>query len=85
MRITKGTVVDGRIVVEGEPLSEGSSVTVLVAEEGAFTLNAEEEAALLESIAEADRGELLDAEDVLKRHFRAAGLYQAPLDGSATL
>lgn len=67
MRITKGTVVDGRIVVEGEPLSEGSSVTVLVAEEGVFTLNAAEEAALLESIAEADRGELLDAEDVLKR------------------
>jgi hypothetical protein len=67
MRITKGTVVGGRIVVEGDPLSEGSIVTVLVAEEGAFTLSAEEEAALLEAIAEADRGELLDAEDVLKR------------------
>jgi hypothetical protein len=66
MRITKGTVVEGRIVVEGEALSEGSSVTVLV-EEGGFTLSAEEEAALLGAIEEADRGELLDAEDVLKR------------------
>ena len=67
MRITKGTVVEGRIVVEGEPLSEGSSVTVLVAEEGGFTLGAEEEAALLAAMDEAGRGELLDAEDVLKR------------------
>ena len=67
MRITKGKVVDGHIVVEGESLSEGSVVTVLVADERTFTLNAEEEAALLEAIAEADRGELFDAEDVLKR------------------
>ena len=67
MRITKGTVVDGRIVVEGEPLGEGSTVTVLVADESGFALNAEQESALLESIAEADQGELLDAEDVLNR------------------
>jgi hypothetical protein len=67
MRITKGTVVGGRIVVEGEPLGEGSTVTVLVADESVFTLNAEEEAALLESIAEGDRGDLLHADDVLNR------------------
>ena len=67
MRITKGTVVNGHIVVEGETLKEGSVVTVLVADERTFTLNPEEEAALLEAIAEADRGELVDADDVLKR------------------
>ena len=67
MRITKGRVVDGHIVVDGESLSEGSVVTVLVADERTFTLNAEEEAALLEAINEADRGELFDAEDVLER------------------
>ena len=67
MRITKGKVVRGQIVVEGEPLSEGSTVTILVADERTFTLSGEEEAALLEAIAEADRGELLDAEDVLKQ------------------
>jgi hypothetical protein len=67
MRITKGKVVDGHIVVEGDPLSEGSVVTVLVSEERTFTLSAEDEAALLEAIAEADRGDLVDAEDVFKR------------------
>jgi hypothetical protein len=60
-------VVDGHIVVEGEALSEGSDVTVLVSEGDAFTLNAEDEAALLEAIGEADRGDLLDADDVLER------------------
>jgi hypothetical protein len=67
MCITKGTVADGRIVVEGEPLGGGSTVTVLVTGESGFTLNVEQEPALLVSIAEADRGELLDAEDVLNR------------------
>lgn len=67
MRITKGKVVSGHVVVEGESLSEGATVTILVPDEHSFTLTAENEAALLESIAEADRGELLDAEDVLKK------------------
>ncbi len=66
MRITKGKVVNGNIVVEGEPLDEGAVVTVLVSDEDVFTLSAEEEAILLESIAQADRGELIDARDVLR-------------------
>ncbi|MCH8281428.1 MAG: hypothetical protein J4N89_08380 [Chloroflexi bacterium] len=65
MRITNGKVVGGHVIVEGEPLIEGSAVTVLVADEPNFTLGDEDEAALLQAIAEADRGELLDAEDVL--------------------
>jgi hypothetical protein len=67
MRITKGTVVNGRIVVEDEELTDGSNVTVLVSDERTFTLTPEEESSLLEAIAEADRGELLSAEDVLRR------------------
>jgi hypothetical protein len=67
MRITKGKVVNGNIVVEGEPLDEGAVVTVLVSDEHVFTLSPEEEATLLESIAQADRGELIDAPEVLKR------------------
>jgi hypothetical protein len=67
MRITKGKVINGHIEVEDEPLEEGSSVTVLVADESTFTLTDEEEAALLESIAEANRKHLLDAKDVLSR------------------
>ena len=67
MRITKGKVVNGSIVVEGEPLDEGAVVTVQLSDENLFTLSAAEEATLLASIAEADRGELIDAENVLKR------------------
>ena len=67
MRITKGKVVNGSIVVEGESLDEGAVVTVLVSDEHAFTLSVEDEAILLESMAQADRGELIDAQDVLKR------------------
>lgn len=67
MRVTKGTVVDGRIVVEEERLSEGTAVTVLVPDERGFTLSEEDERELLEAIAEADRGDLLDSEDVLRR------------------
>jgi hypothetical protein len=67
MRITQGKVAGGHIVVEGESLREGSTVTILVPDEGSFTLSKEDEAALLESIAEADRGELLDGRDVLNQ------------------
>jgi hypothetical protein len=67
MRITRGKVVNGNIIVEGESFNEGSVVTVLVSDESTFTLTDAEEAALLESIAQADRGEFLSAEDVLNR------------------
>ena len=67
MRITKGKVINGRIVVEDEPLEEGTVVTVLVSDERVFRLSAEEEAILLQSLTQADNGELIDAQDVLKR------------------
>jgi len=67
MRITKGKVINGHIEIENETLDEGSSVTVLVADESTFTLTEQEEAALLESIDEANRGNLIDAKDVLRR------------------
>jgi hypothetical protein len=68
MRITPGKVVDGQIVLEGEPLPNGASVTVLSREDDeTFELDAEAEAELLASIAEADRGEVIPAEEVLRR------------------
>ncbi len=67
MFVSKGKVVNGSVVVEGEPLEEGSVVTVLVSDEPAFTLSPQEEGILLESITQADRGQLIDAQDVLKR------------------
>lgn len=70
MRVTSGKVVAGRIVIEGEPLPDGALVTVLARDsDESFELDAAAEAALLLSIAEADRGELIDAEEVL-RTFR---------------
>jgi hypothetical protein len=70
MRIMKGKVVDGRVLVEGEPLTEGADVTVLCADEPVFDLSADDEAALLQAIAEADRGETLDANQVLSQFSR---------------
>ena len=67
MRITKGKIVNGNIIVEGESFNEGAVVTVLVSDENTFTLTDVEEADLLESIAQANRGELLGAKDVLNR------------------
>jgi hypothetical protein len=66
MRITSGKVVSGQVVVE-EPLPEGAVVTVLARDaDETFELDPESEAELLESIAEADRGELTPAEKVLR-------------------
>ena len=60
MRITPGRVVSGQIIVEGEPLPDGAFVTVLSREaDETFELDADAEAELLESLAEADRGELI--------------------------
>jgi hypothetical protein len=66
MRITTGKVVEGKVVVEGLPLQEGALVTVLAREsEETFLLTPDEEAELLLSIEEADRGETFSAEEVL--------------------
>lgn len=68
MKIASGTVVDGKIVVEGETLTEGSIVSVLLREdEDTFELSPEEEEELLESIAQIERGELVSGEQLLER------------------
>ena len=67
MRVTAGKVVSGQIIVEGEPLPDGSIVTVLARDiDESFELDATAEAELLLSLAEADRGELIPAEEVLQ-------------------
>lgn len=67
MVITSGRVVSGKIVVDGEPLPDGAVVTVLAREgDETFELDAAAEAKLLASIAEADRGETIPAEEVLR-------------------
>ncbi|MBI2970631.1 MAG: hypothetical protein HYY36_07800 [Gammaproteobacteria bacterium] len=72
MKIATGTVVDGKVVVEGETLVESSTVSMLLREdEETFALTPEEESELLESIAEIERGEYLSGEQLLERlhHF----------------
>ncbi len=68
MKVATGTVVDGKVVVEGETLAEGSSVTVVLREDDeAFELTPQEEAELLESIAAIERGEFVSGERLLER------------------
>lgn len=68
MKVATGKVVDGKVVVEGEPWAEGSVVTVVAREDDeGFDVTPEEEAALLAAIAEADRGELVSWEELRER------------------
>jgi hypothetical protein len=68
MGIAAGTVVSGKVVIEGWDLPEGSTVTVLTPDAtGAVHLTSAEEAELLEAIAEADRGETISAEELFAR------------------
>lgn len=74
MRIATGKVVGGKVVVDGSPLEEGASVTVLARDdEKGFTLSSEEETEILLSIAEADRGETISAEELLAKLARRRG------------
>jgi len=74
MKIATGKVIGGKVVIDGAPLEEGASVTVLARDaENGFTLSPEEEAELLLSIAEADRGETIPVEEVLQKLARRHG------------
>jgi hypothetical protein len=71
MRIATGKVVDGRVVVEGAALDEGATVTVIAREDDeSFVLSPDEEAELLEAIGEAERGDVIGGDELLKRHCR---------------
>ena len=68
MQLTTGIVVNGKVVVEGDPLPEGTVVTIIAREtEETFEVPPELEAELLESIGQADRGETVSADEVLER------------------
>ena len=74
MKIATGKVIGGKVVLEGATFAEGTSVTVLARDgEGGVTLSPEEEAELLLSLAEADRGEMVSAEEVLAKLVRRHG------------
>ncbi len=68
MQVTSGIVVDGKVIVEGDPLPEGTVVTIIARDaEETFEVPPELEAELLESIAQADRGETISADEVIER------------------
>jgi hypothetical protein len=66
IRVASGKMVAGKVVMERSPFEEGTKVTVIAAENNeTFELGPEDEAALLDAIAAADRGELVDAAEFL--------------------
>ena len=67
MKLVTGTVLGGKVVLEGQPFPEGMVVTVLAREsEDTFEVPADLEAELIESLAEADRGETITADELLR-------------------
>ena len=68
MQLASGTVIDGKVVVEGLSLPEGTVVTVLArGDEAAVRLPPAEEAELLAALDEADREEGIPAETLFAR------------------
>jgi hypothetical protein len=68
MQLATGTVVNGKVVVEGLDLPEGTVVTVLTRDdEPPVKLCPEDEAELLEALQEADRQQGISAEELFAR------------------
>ncbi len=68
MQVVSGIVIDGKVVVEGLSLPEGTAVTVLArGDEAVVKLSPEEEADLLAALDEADREEGVPAAEFFER------------------
>jgi hypothetical protein len=73
MRVATGRVVGGKVVLEGELLTEGSVVTVIASEDdGIFDVSADEEQALLAAIAQAERGQVVSWDELRQQLCRDA-------------
>ena len=68
MLVTTGKVKGGAIEFEADSLPDGATVTILATEDGeSFELNSAQEEVLLAAISEADRGEMVNASEVLQQ------------------
>ena len=67
MKMSTGKVIDGKVVVEGVDLVEGSTVIVLEEDDEVVELTAEQEERLDIAIAQADRGEGISGEELLSK------------------
>ncbi len=67
MQVATGTVVNGKIVLEGVPLAEGAVVTVVArGADESFSLTTSQEDELISAMAEIERGEYVSLEELLK-------------------
>lgn len=72
MLITTGKVNNGMIQIDTKDLPDGTTVTLLAHEgDETFTLDSTQESELLAAIAEAERGELISASELLQRIRRS--------------
>jgi hypothetical protein len=68
MKVATGKVVEGKVVLEGEPLAEGAIVTVVARDDDdTFDVSPEKERALLDAMAQADRGQVVSWETLRDR------------------
>ena len=68
MQIASGTIVGGKVVVDGLSLPEGTIVTVLArGDEVAVRLSPQQEAELIDALEEADHEEGISAEELFIR------------------
>ena len=68
MKLATGTVIGGKVVIDGDPLPDGMVVTVLAPEGNeTFSVPPELEQELDESLAQTARGETIPVEDVLRK------------------
>ena len=66
MQIATGTVVNGKVVLEGVALPEGAVVTVLTrGADEEFSLSEADEGELLAAMAEIERGEFVSLGELL--------------------
>lgn len=67
MRVARGKVVGNTVVLEGEPLPEGSRVTVWTEDVDGFELDEQSQHELMEADAAIERGEGISAEELFNR------------------
>ena len=67
MQVATGTVVNGKIVLEGVPLTEGAVVAVVTrGADESFSLTEAQEDELLAAMAQIDGGEFVALEELLR-------------------
>jgi len=67
MQLVTGTVVNGKVVIEGAPLEEGAVVAVLArGADEPFTLSEQQENELLAAMEEIERGDFVTLDELLE-------------------